>query len=128
MRNTVIASCLAVVALGGLAGGVASASDSGAAPATPSTTLPGLGELTDLGLTPEQSQCLVDNIGSVDMEDMTALFGVMTQCGISLDQLMQIGLASDSTLPAVPEATTTLVAPASSVAIDPAAATAALDQ
>jgi hypothetical protein len=124
----VIASSLIVVALGGLAGGVASASDSGAAPAAPSTTLPGMDVFTELGLTPEQGQCLVDNIGSVDMEDMTALFDVMTQCGITMDQLLQIGQATDTTLSAVPEATTTLAAAVSSVAIDPAAATAALDQ
>jgi hypothetical protein len=127
MRNTVIASSLIVVALGGLAGGVASASDSGAAPAAPSTTLPGMDVFTELGLTPEQGQCLVDNIGSVDMEDMTALFDVMTQCGITMDQLLQIGQSTADTLPGAPEASAP-VAPVVSVAIDPAAATAALDQ
>jgi hypothetical protein len=127
MRNTVIASSLVVVALGGLAGGVASASDSGASPAAPSTTLPGMDVFTDLGLTPEQGQCLVDNIGSVDTDDMTALFDVMTQCGITMDQLLQIGEASATTLPAVSAPSAPAVA-VSSIAIDPASAAAALDQ
>jgi hypothetical protein len=116
MRNTVIASSLLVVALGGLAGGVASAT----AQAAPDTTLPGMDVFTDLGLSGEQGQCLVDNIGSVDMEDMTALFEMMEQCGITMEQLMQIGEAT-ATLPAVPEATT------AAVTIDPASAAAALD-
>jgi hypothetical protein len=128
MRNTVIVSSLVVVALGGLAGGVASASESGAVPAAASTTLPGMDVFTDMGLTPEQGQCLVENIGSVDTDDMTALFDVMDQCGISMEQLLEIGQMGEATLPDVVEATTTLAAPPSSVAIDPAAATAALEQ
>jgi len=127
MRNTLIASALAVVALGGIAGGVASANGPDAAPAAPSTTLPGMDVFTDMGLTPEQGQCLVNNIGSVDTEDMTALFEVMTECGITMEQLMQIGQQGGTTLPAVVEAPTTLAPPASSVAIDPATATAALE-
>ena len=45
----------------------------------------------DMGLTPEQGECLVANVGSVDMNDLTALMDLMTQCGISTDQLLQIG-------------------------------------
>jgi hypothetical protein len=127
MRNTLTASALAVVALGGIAGGVASANGPDAAPAAPSTTLPGMDVFTDMGLTAEQGQCLVENIGSVDMDDMTALFEVMTQCGITLDQLMQIGQQTGTTLPAIPDASTPQGGPDSSVAIDPASATAALD-
>jgi hypothetical protein len=126
MRKTLIASSLVLVGVGGLAGGVTAARDSGAAPAAPGTTQPGLDILTDIGFDPEQLQCFITNIGSVGADDSTALFDVMSQCGISMDQLLSIGLATGETLPVAPEASAPVV-PVSSVAIDPATATAALD-
>jgi len=92
MRKTLIASSIAAVALVGLAGGAAFASESNGAPqAAPTTAAPGMDIFSDMGLTPEQGECLVANVGTVDMNDLTALMDLMTQCGISTDQLLQIG-------------------------------------
>ena len=113
MRRTLIASSVAALALAGLAGGAAVyAADSGASPAVASTTtLPGSDIFADMGLTPEQADCLVANVGGVDMEDLTALMNLMTQCGVSTDQLLQIGEdALTTTLPGETP-TTTLVSP-----------------
>jgi hypothetical protein len=125
MRNTLIASALAVVALG-IAGGVASANGPDAAPAAPSTTLPGMEVFTDMGLTAEQGQCLVENIGSVDTDDMTALFGVMEQCGISMEQLLQIGQTTGSSVPAVEVPSTSAAESAPATEIDDATTAAVL--
>jgi hypothetical protein len=104
MRKTLIASSLAALTLAGLAGGAAYATESGASPATPTSIVPGLDIFADMGLTPEQGDCLVANIGSVDINDMTALMELMTQCGISTEQLLEIGqTATESSLPAVTE-------------------------
>ena len=103
MRRTVIASSISLVAVAGLAGGVAYGSDSNASPgATPTTAVPGMEIFTDMGLTAEQGECLVNNVGSVDMNDTAAMMDLMTQCGISMDQLLQIGQSTDSSEPATP--------------------------
>ena len=41
----------------------------------------------DMGLTAEQGACLVENVGGVDMEDLTALMDLLTECGVSTEQL-----------------------------------------
>jgi hypothetical protein len=127
MRRTVIATSLAVVSLAGLAGGVAYATDPGASPAAPTTTaVVGLDVFSDLGLTPEQAQCLVSSLGTVDMNDMGAMMDLMTQCAITTDQLLQIGEQTGSTLP---EEITTSVAgavPTSEIDAEAAAAVLAL--
>ncbi len=123
MRKTLIASSVAALAVAGLAGGAVYAAGDDAAPAAaPTTTIPGSDVFADMGLTPEQSDCLVANVGGVDMNDLTALMELMTQCGISTDQLLQIGEgALETTLPG--ETATTTALPAE---IDPATAAAAL--
>ena len=98
MRKTLIASPFAVLALAGLAGGAVYAVDSEASPeAAPTTTTAATDIFEQLGVTPEQSECLVANVGSVDMEDLTALMDLMTQCGISTEQLLQIGQSGATT-------------------------------
>ncbi len=83
MRKTLIASSLAALAIGGLAGGAAFAAESDGSPATPSTLPPGLDVLADMGLTPEQADCLVANVGTIDINDTAALSDLMTQCGVT---------------------------------------------
>jgi hypothetical protein len=126
MRKTAFVIPLVVVALGGLTGGMVNATGT-ADPASPPDTTPGSDIFADLGLTPEQTQCLVESAGNIDTSDLTALTNLMSECGISLEQLMQIGQETETvaTVEAVPE---TVGPPASepSVEIDPAAATAAL--
>jgi hypothetical protein len=125
MRRTVIATSLAVVSLAGLAGGVAYATDSGASPAAPTTTaVVGLDVFSDLGLTPEQAQCLVSSLGTVDVNDMGAMTDLMTQCGITMDQLLQIGEQTGSTLPG--EITTSVAGAVPTSEIDAEAAAAVL--
>jgi hypothetical protein len=123
MRKALIASSVAALAIAGLAGGAVYAAGDDAAPAAaPTTTIPGSDIFADMGLTPEQSDCLVANVGGIDMNDLTALMELMTQCGISTDQLLQIGEdALETTLPG--ETATTTALPAE---IDPATAAAAL--
>jgi hypothetical protein len=104
MRRTLIASSVAALALVGLAGGAVYAAESDSSPgAAPTTLAPGMEVFADMGLTPEQAECLVANVGAVDMNDLTALMALMTQCGISTEQLLQIGQTSDTTT--VPEGT-----------------------
>ncbi len=42
-------------------------------------------QLTSMGitLTDEQAQCIVDNMAGVDTNDLTAMAGLLTQCGVS---------------------------------------------
>jgi hypothetical protein len=129
MRKTVIATSLAVVALGGLAGSIASASGSDADPASPPETTPGLDILSGLGLDPDQLQCLAESFGTVDVTDFSAMSELMDQCGVSIDQLLQIGDPSAATVedeaPETTEAVT--VTAVATTDIDPAAAAAALE-
>ena len=85
MRRTLIFSALAASALTvGLAATVAQAGG-GRDPAVTPTTVPAIPELEDLsnlGITPEQSQCLIDNATATDTSDLNALLALMTQCGI----------------------------------------------
>jgi hypothetical protein len=107
MRRTLIATSLTALGLVGLAGGAAIAAESDGAPATPTTLAPGMDIFADMGLTPEQGDCLVANVGSVDINDMTALMELMTQCGISTEQLAQIGTSMTTT---TGDSTTTVAA------------------
>jgi hypothetical protein len=109
MRRTLIASSLAALSLGVLAGGAAFASESDGSPATPTTLAPGLDIFADMGLTPEQGDCLVANVGSVDINDITALMELMTECGISTDQLAEIG-STITTAAAIEDVETTVAA------------------
>jgi hypothetical protein len=97
MRRILIATSLTALGLVGLAGGAAFAAESDGSPATPTTLAPGMDIFADMGLTPEQGDCLVANVGAVDINDMTALMDLMTQCGISMDQLAQIGTSMTTT-------------------------------
>jgi hypothetical protein len=124
MRKTLIASSLAALALGGLAGGAAFASESDRSPETPTTLAPGMDIFADMGLTPDQGACLVTNVGSVDINDMTALMELMTECGISADQLAEIG-STMTTAPATDDSTAA-VADSLPADIDPATASAVL--
>jgi hypothetical protein len=101
MRKRLLVSSLAIAALAGLGGGIASASGAGVAPAAPPPTEPGLDIFADMGLTPEQTDCLLTNIGSVDTEDMAATMDLMTECGITMEQLLEMGETGTDTLPAV---------------------------
>jgi len=92
MRNTLIASSVAAMAVVGLAGGAVFAAESSGSPATPSTTLaPGMDIFADAGITQDQLLCIGSNAGSIDMSDLAALTDIFAECGISLEQLMQIG-------------------------------------
>jgi hypothetical protein len=91
MRTSLIASSLAVLALTGAAGGAVLAAEPESAPAAPTTTLGGLDMLTNMGLDSDQIMCLVGSMGDTDVGDMTAMMELMSQCGISMDQLLDIG-------------------------------------
>ena len=78
-----------------------------------------------MGLTAEQGDCLVANVGTVDVNDMTALMDLMTQCGISLEQLTEIGSQTATTEPGIAEPATT-DASSTPVEIDAASAAAVL--
>ena len=98
MRNTLIASSVAALALAGLAGGAVYAADSDASPEVASTTtVPEMDILADIGLTLEQGACLVENVGGVDMEDRTAMMDLLTECGVSAEQLPDIGQSAVTT-------------------------------
>jgi hypothetical protein len=122
MRNTVFASSLVVVAVGGLAGGVTSASDPGAAPPD---TIPGSELLEGLGFTPEQLQCLAQNTGTIDITDLTSFTDLMAECELSMDQLFQIGQQAPAT--AEVETSATVGEGVTPSEIDAAAAAAALE-
>lgn len=94
MRKIVL---LPAIAASALAFGFAGATQvSGSGPAAPPTTIPGLDQLATMGLTPEQTQCLVDNSSGIDMSDMNAIMGLMTDCGINpMDLLGATDTASD---------------------------------
>jgi hypothetical protein len=126
MRRTLIATSLVALGLGGLAGGAAFASESDGSPATPTTLAPGMDIFADMGLTPEQGDCLVANVGSVDINDITALMDLMTQCGISVEQLAQIGTSATTTAPATGDTTSTAVEASVPVDIDATSAAAVL--
>jgi hypothetical protein len=125
MRRTVIASSLAVVSLAGLVGGIAYATEPGASPAAPTTTaVAGMDVLSDLGLSQDQLLCLASSFGEIDVNDSAAMSDLMTQCGITVDQLLQINQLIASTLPV--ETTTAAVASVAPVEIDAETAAAVL--
>jgi hypothetical protein len=101
MRTTLITSVLAasVLTLGVAATAGASESGAGGQVATP-TTVPF--NLDSLNLTPEQMDCLFANSGNTDLQDMTAIMDLMTQCGIN-----PLDLVSGATTPTVPGIPTT---------------------
>ena len=107
MRRTLIASSLAALASAASPAELCSPPSLTDRPATPTTLAPGLDIFADMGLTPEQGDCLVANVGTVDINDITALMDLMTQCGISADQLAQIGSQSATTEPGIAEPATT---------------------
>jgi hypothetical protein len=121
MRSTLITSILAasVLSVGFAATAGAAESGEGGEIATP-TTVPF--NLDSLGLTPDQMSCLMGSATNVDLQDMTAIMNLMTQCGINP---MDIATAATPTVPGV--ATTVLSAvPTVPGALDPAAAAAVL--
>lgn len=105
MRKALIASTFAAAGLIAVAGGVAVADDTDRdpAPASP-TTMPGGDIFSSLGLTPEQGQCLVDNMSGVDLNDITAMTELISECGITMDQLADISMddLNLSDVPGVP--------------------------
>lgn len=127
MRRKLIATSFSVAALVGVAGGVAFASDADPAAAPPTTTpIDDMGDIFgDLGITSEQGQCLLDSMSEVDLSDMSAMMTLIEQCGITMDQLLNM---DPSVLDgeADPSAPTSAGEPTPG-AIDPAAAQAVLE-
>lgn len=120
MRTSFITSVIATSVLTvGLAGGVVQAGNSD--PAAPPDTVPGMDMLSGLGLTPEQTQCLVDSAGDLDLEDMNAIMGLMTECGI--DPMALVAGGATTPEPAVGTETSVLD---DAAAIDPDTAAAVL--
>jgi hypothetical protein len=112
MRKTLIASSVAVLALAGLAGGAVYAVNSDASPeAAPDTTAPAIDIFTELGVTPEQAQCLVANVAGIDTSDLTALTELMAQCGISIERLPRLGQSDVTTESSIVVETITSEAP-----------------
>ena len=104
MRSTLITSVLAasVLSVGFAATAGATESGDGGEIATP-TTVPF--NLDSLGLTPEQMTCLMGSATNVDLQDMTAIMDLMTQCGIN-----PMDLVAGAT-PTVPGVATTVFVP-----------------
>ena len=105
MRKTLILAPLALVGFAAGAAGVTHA-DSATPAATP-TTIPGI-PVPDLEsimevLTPEQLSCIVQNMGSMDASaDPAAALSALTDCGVSMDQLLQITTGEPVTGPVTP--------------------------
>jgi hypothetical protein len=104
MRKIFILGTLAVTALAGGATGVANASD--AEPNVTPTTVPFMPDLESVMsvLTPEQLVCIAQSMGGVDTADPAAAMAALTECGVSMEQLMQI--ATGETPATVPGGTT----------------------
>ncbi len=120
MRRSLITSVIAASVLTvGLAGGVVQAGNRDQA--APPDTVPGMEMLTGLGLTPEQTQCLVDSAGDLDVEGMNAIMGLMTECGI--DPMALVAGGAPTPEPAVGTETSVLD---DAAAIDPDTAAAVL--
>ncbi len=101
MRRTLIATSLAALAMASLAGGAAFAADSDVAPEATPTTVPGSDVLADLGFTAEQTDCLVANVGTIDINDTAALNDLMAQCGVTF------GVTAETTVESIEEPATT---------------------
>ena len=104
MRTTLISSAIAIsvasvgfAAAAGASGPREEDSAGQAAVAAAPTTVPF--DLGSLGLTPEQLTCLTSNVGAIDLNDMTSIMTLMTQCGINPLDLVTGG--TSPTLPAV---------------------------
>ena len=120
MRTSLITSVIAASVLTvGLAGGVVQAGNRD--PAAPPDTVPGMDMLSGLGLTPEQTQCLVDSAGDLDLEDMNAIMGLMTECAI--DPMALVAGGATTPEPAIGTETSVLD---DAAAIDPDTAAAVL--
>ena len=72
-----------VLGLGGLAG------FAGSAAASPPDEPIDIGAILDI-LTPEQFTCIAQEMMSVAEEDLGAVMGVMEECGVTLDQLLEV--------------------------------------
>lgn len=133
MRRTLILSATAAAAVVGVGVGfVASAAQAiGGTVATPSTTtvaLPALPGLDELGITPEQTECLLGSASSIDLSDATSMLEIFGECGIDL---MGIAVGAEDTAPdpvveTVVVADTSLPDAPSGGDLDPAAVTAVL--
>jgi hypothetical protein len=91
MRKSFILASLAVAALAGGATGVANAAD--VEPGVTPTTVPGIPDLETVMsvLTPDQLLCIAQSMGSGDVaSDPVAAMTALTECGVSMEQLMQI--------------------------------------
>lgn len=120
MRKSLITSTIAASVLTvGFAAGAGQAA--GSDPAAPPDTIPGMDLLSGLGLDPEQTQCLVDNAASLDLEDMNAIMSLMTTCGIDPMALV----AGGATVPE-PAVGTEITVTGDDATLDPAAAAAVL--
>ena len=120
MRKSLITSAIAasVLTVGLAASAVqAGGNDPGTAPPD---TIPGMDMLSGLGLDAEQTQCLTDNAADLDLNDMNAIMGLMTECGIDPMSLV----APTGSTPDSEGGTETTVAGDDTV--DPAAAVAVL--
>lgn len=90
MRTTVIS----ILAASTLAVGFAAAASAagGTAVAVPSTIpgLPGLDGLDGLGVTPEQTQCLLENADGIDLNDLSSMLDLFTQCDFNPTDLLTV--------------------------------------
>ena len=99
MRNLKVltATAAAVCTLG--IGGVVAAGPTTPqtlSPAQPPPTVPdgaSIDAVLDV-LTPEQITCVMEGIGTVDTTDMSAVLDLLTQCGVTTEQLLEISEAS----------------------------------
>ena len=118
MRKSLITSAIAASVL--TVGFAANSVQAGTDAAAPPDTIPGMDMLSGMGLTPDQTQCLVSSAGDLDLNDMNAVMGLMTECGI--DPMSLVAGGATTSEPAVGTETTT----GDETALDPAAAAAVL--
>jgi len=92
MRTSLFLVPLAAAGIVAGAAGVAVAADDAPVAAPPTTTIPAAADFEAVMqvLTPEQLVCIAQNMGTIDANDPMAAMAAMTQCGVTMDQLMQI--------------------------------------
>ena len=90
MRERLIGSSVASVAMAVLVVTAATAIDSATVAATPTTTPPGLDVLTGMELDQDQIECLLASFEEFDVDDPAAMSDVLAECAVSTEEL-QIG-------------------------------------
>lgn len=123
MRKTLISALAASSLTVGIAATAAQAG--GSDPATPPTTIPGLDGIGIPGLDPEQAQCFIDGVSTVDMSDLDSAMDLLTQCGI--DPMDLLAAADPGTDTAVDPVVGTETSEVGKAELDPVAVAAVLD-